>query len=283
MNPKLGHWWASPDTGWKYFIVQQPGSNSSVKDRLLAIDCCSVYWCGKNSQTIYFSDSLMSSFTRRVLGHICDICTEFNQSLVLVYSQYTTNEKNVSRNICVSSSEGALQISNMGETKAILRMLAVLFSGTRTTTYETTQTSDTNRKWTREDNKFTLHCYFRNSPAQRGYRRRMIEICEECTRFQTTSQRLVDQVRIIIKKILEIHQKINRESRKQDPTNYWKCKNNLSEMNRKQSKYHTLKLHRTNTKTRKRNEYRKLCRKKKTTLPSLKNQDWRTVKTETWK
>ena len=44
----------------------------------------------------------------------------------------------------------------------------------------------------------------------------MIEIWQECVNFQTTSQRLADQVRTIIKKgwfsdleILEIHQKIN--------------------------------------------------------------------------
>ena len=46
----------------------------------------------------------------------------------------------------------------------------------------------------------------------------MIEIWQECASFQTTSQRLSDQVRTIIKKgwfsdreILEIHQKINNE------------------------------------------------------------------------
>ena len=47
---------------------------------------------------------------------------------------------------------------------------------------------------------------------------RMIEIWQECTSFQTTNQRLADQVRTIIKKgwfsdpeIQEIHQKINNE------------------------------------------------------------------------
>ena len=46
----------------------------------------------------------------------------------------------------------------------------------------------------------------------------MIEIWQECTRFQTTSQRLANQVRTKIKKgwffdleILEIDQKINNE------------------------------------------------------------------------
>ena len=36
------------------------------------------------------------------------------------------------------------------------------------------------RKWTREDNKLVLHCYFRTNPTKRGYRKRW----EECARFQ---------------------------------------------------------------------------------------------------
>ena len=63
-----------------------------------------------------------------------------------------------------------------------------------------------------------IHCYFRSNPTQRRYRKRMIEIWQECSNFQTTSQRLADQVRTIIKKgwfsdleIIEIHQKINNQ------------------------------------------------------------------------
>ena len=69
-----------------------------------------------------------------------------------------------------------------------------------------------------EDNKLALHCYFRNNPSKRGYRKRMIEIWQEWANFQTTSQRLADQVRTIIKKgwfsdieILEILQKTNTQ------------------------------------------------------------------------
>ena len=68
--------------------------------------------------------------------------------------------------------------------------------------------------WTREDNQLALQCYFRSNHSQRGYRKRMIEIWQECAKFQTTSQRLADQVRTIIKKgwfsdleLQEIHQK----------------------------------------------------------------------------
>ena len=79
------------------------------------------------------------------------------------------------------------------------------------------------RKWTKEDNKLALHCYFKSNSIQREYRKRRIEIWEECARFQTTSPRLAAQVRTIIKKIwfsdleiLEIHQKVNRESKQRN-------------------------------------------------------------------
>ena len=55
------------------------------------------------------------------------------------------------------------------------------------------------KTWTREDNQFALQCYFRSNPSQRRYRKRMISIWQECTKFQTTSQKLADQVRTIIK------------------------------------------------------------------------------------
>ena len=70
------------------------------------------------------------------------------------------------------------------------------------------------RTWTREENQLVLECYFRSNPSQRGYRKRMIEIWQECSTFLTTSQKLVDQVRTITKKgwfsdleLLEIHKK----------------------------------------------------------------------------
>ena len=72
----------------------------------------------------------------------------------------------------------------------------------------------TRKTWTREDNQLALQCYFRSNPSQRGHRKRMIEIWQRCAKFQTTIQRLADQVRTIIKKgwfsdleLLEIHQK----------------------------------------------------------------------------
>ena len=55
------------------------------------------------------------------------------------------------------------------------------------------------KTWTREDNKLAQHYYFKRNTLQRGYRKRMIKIWQERASFQT-SQRLADQVRIIIKK-----------------------------------------------------------------------------------
>ena len=103
----------------------------------------------------------------------------------------------------------------MGDPNVILRMLAVLFFR-----YIHDDVKNHNeqrpkpRTWTREEEKLVLECYFRSNPSERGYRKRMFEIWQECSTFQTTSQRLTDQVRTITKKVwfsdlelLEIHQK----------------------------------------------------------------------------
>ena len=77
------------------------------------------------------------------------------------------------------------------------------------------------KTWTREDNQLALHCYSKCNPTQRGYRKRMMEIWQELSIFQTTSLRLADQVRTIMKKgwfseheINEIHQKINDQEKR---------------------------------------------------------------------
>ena len=98
----------------------------------------------------------------------------------------------------------------------ILRMLAVFFSGTCMTTLATTTIRTKRKIWTKEDNQLALHCYFKNNPSQRGYRKRMIDLAK-CASFQTC-QRLADRVRTVIKKgwffdleIIEIHQKTQKE------------------------------------------------------------------------
>ena len=72
----------------------------------------------------------------------------------------------------------------------------------------------TRKTWTMEDYQLPLQCNFRSNPSRRGYRKRIIEIWQECAKFQTNSQRLADQVRTKIKKggfsdleLLETHKK----------------------------------------------------------------------------
>ena len=127
----------------------------------------------------------------------------------------------------------------------------------------------TRKTWTMEDNQLALQCYFRRNPSQRGCRKRMIEIWQELVKFQTTSQRLADQVRTIIKggvsdlEILEIHQKTRKQ-------NYNTVSDTSSVVKQKQSnkkrtanwKHHTSKRYTTkqpwrNTITRTKDKSRK--------------------------
>ena len=114
---------------------------------------------------------------------------------------------------------------------SILRMLAVLpgtqminLSATQMMNKLTTHEGSQRRKWTREDYKLALYCYFRSNPAKRGYRKRMIEIWTEFGRFKATKQRLDEQVRTITKnglffdlEIREIHQQIYKPRYQQNP------------------------------------------------------------------
>ena len=74
---------------------------------------------------------------------------------------------------------------------------------------------------TKEDNKNVLHCYF--NLAQRRYK--TIEIWAESARFNTKSQRLADQVRLILMKgwfseleILKICVNVNIEECEREPS-----------------------------------------------------------------
>ena len=90
----------------------------------------------------------------------------------------------------------------------------------------------------------------------------MIEIWEECTRFQKTSQRLSYQIRMIIKKgwffdleILKIHQEINRELKQDsntitEPSNTEKQEHSNQKEPQTNYNHYTPKPHRTNTHTR---------------------------------
>mgnify|MGYP007065339753 CR=1 FL=1 len=58
----------------------------------------------------------------------------------------------------------------------------------------------TRRKWTIEDNRQVMECYFKNRPAQRGYRQRMLQIWKASGGRHISEQRLVDQAYKIKKK-----------------------------------------------------------------------------------
>ena len=131
----------------------------------------------------------------------------------------------------------------------------------------------------------------------------MIEIWREYSNFQTTSQRLADQVRIIIKKgwfsdleIIEIQQKINdqqsnntlpdiyninkqKQPNRNEPStseNGNPTKPNTAQPNNpQQTLSQEQKLNLENLK--------RIFYGEKTTLPALRNLEWRTVAAETIK
>ena len=122
----------------------------------------------------------------------------------------------------------------------------------------------------------------------------MIEIWQECASFQTTSQRLADQVRTMIKKgwfsdleILEIHQKTQTQDNTIPNTSSGAHQKQhiINELPTLENEYATVpsnpteiqsQEHQTNLENLKR-----IMNSEKTTLPSLRNIEWRTLKTET--
>ena len=149
------------------------------------------------------------------------------------------------------------------------------------------------KTWTWEDNQLALHCYFRSHPSQSGHRNRMIEIWQESADFQTTS--LADQVKTIIKKgwfsdleILEIHQKTQVPNYNTVPDTSSSVKqkqpnknelltsenenttlpNNAQPNNHKETLSQEQKINLENI--------QRTMNSEKTTLPSLRNIEWRT-------
>jgi len=56
------------------------------------------------------------------------------------------------------------------------------------------------RKWSQEDNRIVMECYYRSEPGRIGYRKRMHNIWTSKDMFPVTEQRLIDQKSQIIKK-----------------------------------------------------------------------------------
>ena len=49
------------------------------------------------------------------------------------------------------------------------------------------------RKWSVEENKALMECYFKSIPEKRGYRQRMLRLWDEKGMAKVTEQRLADQ------------------------------------------------------------------------------------------
>ena len=53
------------------------------------------------------------------------------------------------------------------------------------------------RRWTKEENKLMIRCFYQSDATKRGYQKRMIATWKEIGTFAITEQRLVDQARVI--------------------------------------------------------------------------------------
>ena len=126
----------------------------------------------------------------------------------------------------------------------------------------------------------------------------MIEIWQECSTFQTTSQRLADQVRTITKKgwfsnleLLEIHQKTLKQNHNTVPdTSSGVRQSNEKEPQTSANKNTTLpndtlsnNQEETLSQEQKVNleNVKRIINSEKTILPSLRNIEWKTLKIET--
>ena len=128
----------------------------------------------------------------------------------------------------------------------------------------------------------------------------MIEIWQECAKFQTTSQRLADQVRTIIKKgwfsdleLLDIHQKTHKQNYNTVPgisSNVQQKQSNEKELQTSANENTTLpndtlpsNQEETLSQEQKINleNVKRIMSSEKTTLTSLRNIEWKTLKIET--
>ena len=138
-----------------------------------------------------------------------------------------------------------------------------------------------------------------SNPSQRGYRKRIIEVWQECSTFQTTSQRLADQVRAIVKKgwfsdleLLEI-QKTHKQTYNTAPDTSSSVKQKQSNEKEQQTSANenttlpndTLPSNQEETLSQEQKIYlenvKRIMNSEKTILPSLRNIEWKTLKIET--
>ena len=48
------------------------------------------------------------------------------------------------------------------------------------------------RKWTQDDNRMVMKCYYESVLSNNGYRRRMLQLWRQMDKFPVTEQRVVD-------------------------------------------------------------------------------------------
>lgn len=58
----------------------------------------------------------------------------------------------------------------------------------------------TRRKWSQQDNKSVIECFYRSNPKKAGYGKRMYALWIEMGMFNVTEQRQMDQKNQILKK-----------------------------------------------------------------------------------
>ena len=76
------------------------------------------------------------------------------------------------------------------------------------------------RRWTKEENKLVMGCFYQSDPTRRGYQKRMIAIWKEIVTFEIREQKLVDQ---------------EREGERVIRTNKWLTEVELEDIRRKKS------------------------------------------------
>ena len=155
------------------------------------------------------------------------------------------------------------------------------------------------RTWTREENKLVLECYLRSCSSERGYRKRMFEIWQDCSTFQTASQRSADQVWTITKKgwfsdieLLEIHKKTLNQNYNAVPDTPCGVKQKQSNEKEQQISANENTTLPDNTLPNNQDEtlsqeqkvnlenVKRIMNSEKTILPSLRNVEWKTLKKE---
>ena len=78
------------------------------------------------------------------------------------------------------------------------------------------------RKWSQEDNRIVMECYYHSEPGRIGYRKRMHSIWTCKDMFPVTEQKLIDQKNQIIKKQWLSNLELEEIKQSIEDAVYWK-------------------------------------------------------------